>query len=68
MEGTRVLFLCSNDIQHSIEEAHVAVCNPDGNWQPNPASICLGNHLIMFGHVYNIILDLSQIFIIVIGL
>ena len=46
MEGTRVLFLCSNDIQHSIEEAHVAVCNPDGNWQPNPASICLGYHCL----------------------
>ena len=40
MEGARVAFICSNNVQHSLKEAHVAVCNPEGKWQPNPASFC----------------------------
>ena len=48
MEGSRILLICSNDIiQHSIEEAHVIVCNPDGNWHPNPTNICLGTKTIV---------------------
>ena len=42
MEGARVLFICSNDVQHSLEQAHVAVCNPDGKWKPNPGNFCSG--------------------------
>ena len=47
MEGTRVLFICSNDVQHSLEQAHVAVCicNPDGKWQPNPGNFCIGRYV-----------------------
>ena len=43
IDGARVQFICSNDVEHSLEQAHAAVCNPDGlNWRPNPANLYSG--------------------------
>ena len=41
VEGGRVTFACQNIHQKSpIEEVHTAVCNPNGNWEPDPVKLC----------------------------
>ena len=48
IDGERVMFICSNDVQHSFEQAHTAVCNPQGlNWQPNTANVYSGMCIVM---------------------
>ena len=43
IDGARVIFICSNNVQYSFEQAHTAVCNPEGlNWQPNLANLYPG--------------------------
>ena len=43
LEGATVMFMymCENRNGHSFSMNETAVCNQDGNWEPNPANISI---------------------------
>ena len=67
IDGARVVFIYSNDVQYSFEHAPAAVCNPEGlNRQPDPASnlysgMCIINSPQRRRANFTFVLDLALI-------
>jgi hypothetical protein len=44
LEGANVIFTCNRSIDDQILTEHVASCNANGSWDPNPFEFCMDTH------------------------